>query len=431
MRSEQNIDLTKIRSRYERACADYEKLRGQGLKIDMTRGKPSSAQLDLCNALLTLPGNGDYFQSDGGDTRNYFGSVQGLPEARALFSRMMGAPPERILIGNNSSLALMHDAIVYALLKGVPGGRGPWIPDQPITFLCPSPGYDRHFAICAEYDIRMVPVRLTGAGPDMDLVEDLVKDSSVRGMWCVPKYSNPTGETYSDEVVDRIAGMETGAPDFRVFWDNAYGVHRLSEKEVTLKNLLEACELAGHPDRALVFGSTSKMTFAGGGLAMLAASQANIDWFVARCSKRSIGPDKLNQLRHVRFLRDHDGIERLMEAHRQLLAPKFAAVEAAFGARLGDGELACWTRPDGGYFVCVDVEGECAARVVALAKQAGITMVAAGQTFPYGKDPNGSNLRIAPSFPELADVTQAAEAIAICIEYAVTEQLLGKAEASA
>lgn len=429
MPNEQNFDPALIRSRYEQACAVFEKLRAQGLKIDMTRGKPSSAQLDLCNALLTLPGNGDYFQGDGGDTRNYFGSVQGLPEARVLFSRMMGAPPERILIGNNSSLALMHDVIVYALLKGVPGGRGAWISDQPITFLCPSPGYDRHFAICAEYDIRMIPVPLTGAGPDMDMVEALVRDPSVRGMWCVPKYSNPTGETYSDEVVDRIARMETGAPDFRVFWDNAYSLHRLTEKEVTLKNVLDACETAGHADRALVFGSTSKMTFAGGGLSLMAASQANIDWFVARCSKRSIGPDKLNQLRHVRFLRDHDGIEGLMEAHRQLLAPKFAAVEAAFDARLGDGELARWTRPDGGYFVSVDVVGGCAARVVELAKQACVTMVAAGQTFPYAKDPDGSNLRIAPSFPEIADLTQAAKAIAICIEVAVTEKLLGEGEA--
>lgn len=431
MQNESSLDRPAVQARHDRASADFAKLCARGLKIDMTRGKPSSAQLDLCNALLTLPGNGDYFQSDGGDTRNYFGSVQGLLEARSLLSRMMGAPPERIVIDNNSSLALMHDVIVYALLKGVPGGNGPWRSDQPIAFLCPAPGYDRHFALCAEYDIRMIPVSLTGAGPDMDMVEELVLDPSVCGMWCVPKYSNPTGETYADQVVDRIARMKTGASDFRVFWDNAYSVHRLSEQEVKLKNILEACDAAGHPDRALVFGSTSKMTFAGGGLGMMAASQANIDWFVARSSKRSIGPDKLNQLRHVRFLRDHDGIERLMEAHRQLLAPKFAAVEAALRARLGDGDLALWTRPEGGYFISAEVEGGAAARVVELAKQAGITMVAAGQTFPYGKDPNGSNLRIAPSFPESEDVAAAAEAIAICIEYAVTESLLGEGASGA
>lgn len=419
-------DLASIRSRHERARADFAAICAKGLKIDMTRGKPSTAQLDMCNALLTLPGNGDYFQADGGDTRNYFGSVQGLPEARELFSKMMGAPPERILIGNNASLSLMHDTIVYALLKGLPGGAGPWVTDKPITFLCPSPGYDRHFRICQTYDIKMVNVPLTGAGPDMDMVEELVKDPSVRGMWCVPKYSNPTGETYSDEVVDRLAKMKTGAPDFRLFWDNAYGLHRITEKDVVLKNILDACEAAGNPDRAIVFSSTSKITFAGGGLGMMASSQANIDWYVSHASTRSIGPDKLNQLRHVRFLKDHNGLLELMEGHRRILAPKFAAVEAAFEERLGGSGLATWTTPDGGYFVSVDVEPGCATRVVELAKEAGIVMVKAGAPFPYGKDPDDTNLRIAPSFPEPKDIAAAAEAIAVCIEYAVTEKLLGQ-----
>lgn len=419
-------DLASIRSRHERARADFAAICAKGLKIDMTRGKPSTAQLDMCNALLTLPGNGDYFQADGGDTRNYFGSVQGLPEARELFSKMMGAPPERILIGNNASLSLMHDTIVYALLKGLPGGSGPWVTDKPITFLCPSPGYDRHFRICQTYDIKMVNVPLTGTGPDMDMVEELVKDPSVRGMWCVPKYSNPTGETYSDEVVDRLAKMKTGAPDFRLFWDNAYGLHRITEKDVVLKNILDACEAAGNPDRAIVFSSTSKITFAGGGLGMMASSQANIDWYVSHASTRSIGPDKLNQLRHVRFLKDHNGLLELMEGHRRILAPKFAAVEAAFEERLGGSGLATWTTPDGGYFVSVDVEPGCATRVVELAKEAGIVMVKAGAPFPYGKDPDDTNLRIAPSFPEPKDIAAAAEAIAVCIEYAVTEKLLGQ-----
>lgn len=419
-------DLASIRSRHERARADFAAICAKGLKIDMTRGKPSTAQLDMCNALLTLPGNGDYFQADGGDTRNYFGSVQGLPEARELFSKMMGAPPERILIGNNASLSLMHDTIVYALLKGLPGGSGPWVTDKPITFLCPSPGYDRHFRICQTYDIKMVNVPLTGAGPDMDIVEELVKDPSVRGMWCVPKYSNPTGETYSDEVVDRLAKMKTAAPDFRLFWDNAYGLHRITEKEVVLKNILDACEAAGNPDRAIVFSSTSKITFAGGGLGMMASSQANIDWYVSHASTRSIGPDKLNQLRHVRFLKDHNGLLELMEGHRRILAPKFAAVEAAFEERLGGSGLATWTTPDGGYFVSVDVEPGCATRVVELAKEAGIVMVKAGAPFPYGKDPDDTNLRIAPSFPEPKDIAAAAEAIAVCIEYAVTEKILGQ-----
>jgi aspartate/methionine/tyrosine aminotransferase len=412
-----------IQARFDRAKVDYSDLCKAGLKIDMTRGKPSAAQLDLSNVMLTLPGNGDFYQADGGDTRNYFGSVQGLPEARVLFARMMGAPPERILIGNNSSLALMHDCIVYALLKGVPGGPTPWSATQSITFLCPAPGYDRHFSICEECGIRMIAVPLTGNGPDMEIVERLALDPSVRGMWCVPKYSNPTAETYSAETIQRIARMRTGAPDFRVFWDNAYGVHHLTDERVEIANILTLSEQAGHPDRVLVFASTSKVTFAGGGLALLAASEANIKWFVERSSIRTIGPDKLNQLRHVRFLRDHGGIERLMAAHRKLLEPKFKAIDAAFERRLQGTGLASWTKPLGGYFVSVDVYDGCAYRVVKLAKEAGISMVPAGQTFPYRKDPRDSNLRIAPSFPELEEVSTGAEGIAICIEYAVAERL--------
>jgi len=414
---------SELHARLERAKTDFARLCQTGLKIDMTRGKPSSAQLDLSNAMLTLPGNRDFYQADGGDTRNYFGSMQGLPEARGLFAQMMGAPPERILIGNNSSLALMHDCIVYALLKGVPGGTAPWGAAGPITFLCPAPGYDRHFAICEEYGIRMLAVPLTGSGPDMDVVERLVLEPSVRGMWCVPKYSNPTGETYSDEVIQRIASMPTGAADFRVFWDNAYGVHHLTEHRSEIANLLHLSQQAGHPDRPLMFASTSKMTFGGGGLGLLAASEANIAWFVAGSSKRTIGPDKLNQLRHVRFLRDHTGIESLMAQHRKLLAPKFKAVEAAFARRLQGTDFARWSKPLGGYFVSVDVYNGCAARVVELAKQAAILLVPAGQTFPYRNDPNDSNLRIAPSFPEVAQVAAAAEGIAICIDYAVAERL--------
>jgi aspartate/methionine/tyrosine aminotransferase len=411
-----------IDARFASLSDDFSSLCAAGLNIDMTRGKPSAAQLDLSNAMLNLPGSGDGLQADGGDTRNYFGSVQGLLEARVLFARMMGAAPERILIGNNSSLALMHDCIVYALLKGVPGGTAPWSAAKGTTFLCPVPGYDRHFAICEAYGIKMIAVPLTGTGPDMDIVEPLALDPSVRGMWCVPKYSNPTGETYSKETIERIACMPTAAGDFRLFWDNAYGVHHLTDRPMQIANILELCEEAGHADRPLVFASTSKMTFAGAGLGLLAASEANIAWFVARCSRRSIGPDKLNQLRHVRFLRDHAGIERLMAAHRKLLAPKFEAVDAAFARRLQGKGIARWSKPLGGYFVSVDVLEGCAARVVALAKRAGIEMVPAGQTFPYRTDPRDSNLRIAPSFPELNDVAAAAEGIAICIECAVDER---------
>ncbi len=407
----------------ERASRDYDALCNKRLRIDMTRGKPGPDQLALSSAMLTLPGNGDYFLADGGDARNYFGSVQGLPETRALFSRMLGAPPERITVGNNSSLALMHDCIVYALLKGVPGGSRPWSADQPITFLCPSPGYDRHFAICEDYGIRMVSVAMTGEGPDMDEVERLVLDPAVRGMWCVPKYSNPTGETYSRSTVERIARMRTGAPDFRVFWDNAYSVHHLTDEAVEIANILELCEEAGNADRAFVFASTSKITFAGAGLGLFAASARNIEWFAARSGKRTIGPDKLNQLRHVRFLRDDAGLQRLMQSHRALLAPKFAAIDKIFERRLGGAGIARWSKPKGGYFVSVDVQDGCAKAVVALAKEAGIAMVPGGQTFPYRHDPNDRNLRIAPSFPSLEEVTAAADGIAICIQLAAARRL--------
>jgi DNA-binding transcriptional MocR family regulator len=418
-----DMKAAELQQFHARVRADYEAFRAKGFKLDMTRGKPSAEQLDLSNALLQLPGNGDWHQADGGDTRNYFGSIQGLPEARALFAGILGAPPEQILIANNSSLALMHDIIVFALLKGMPGGAGPWSKAGP-AFLCPVPGYDRHFAICEAYGIEMIPVPLTGHGPDMDAVERLAADPAVKGMWCVPKYSNPTAETYAPEVVERLAAMKTGAPDFRLFWDNAYASHHLTDARPALVNILEACAAAGHPDRAFVFASTSKMTFAGGGLAMCASSPDNIRWLCDRLSKRTIGPDKLNQLRHVRFLEDQAGIDRLMAAHRRLLVPKFAAVEAALTRRLDGTGVAGWTRPQGGYFISVDVMDGCARRVVALAAEAGLALVPAGATFPYGRDPDDRNLRIAPSFPSLKEVETAAEGVAICILLAAAEALL-------
>lgn len=412
-------ELAEIR---QRAQADYEDLCSKGLKIDMTRGKPGPDQLDLSTPLLTLPGNGDYFLADGTDARNY-GGPQGLPEARALFATMMGAPPEQIVIGNNSSLAVMHDCIAYALLKGI-GEHAPWSTGETVKFLCPSPGYDRHFLICETYGIEMIPVALTGEGPDMDQVEELVRDPAVRGIWCVPKYSNPTAETYSNETIERLVRMETGASDFRLFWDNAYSMHHLTDDEVDLPNILELCAAAGCPDRAFVFGSTSKMTFGGAGLGLFASSPNNVAWFLRHAGVRTIGPDKLNQLRHVRFLKDHEGLKRHMRAHRDIIAPKFAAVESAFQSRLGGTGFADWVEPQGGYFVSVDVHQGCAARVVELAEQAGISMVAAGQTFPYRKDPKDSNLRIAPTYPSLPDVKAAVDGIAICIQLAVSERML-------
>lgn len=420
-----DMNTAELQQAHARALADYEAFKARGVKLDMTRGKPSEAQLDLSNQLLRLPGNGDWHTADGGDTRNYFGSLQGLPEARALFGGIMGAPVDQILIGNNSSLALMHDCLVFALLTGVPGGGAPWSKGS-AKFICAVPGYDRHFALCEAYGIEMATVPLTGAGPDMDAVEALAADPVVKGMWCVPKYSNPTGETYAPEVVRRLAAMKTGAPDFRLFWDNAYASHHLTDARPDLANILDFCAAAGHSDRAFVFASTSKMTFAGGGLALFASSPDNIAWLCARLSKRTIGPDKMNQLRHVRFLKDQAGIDRLMDGHRALLAPKFAAVDDILTRRLGGTGAADWTKPAGGYFVSVDVTDGCARRVVALAAEAGLALVPAGATFPYGRDPNDRNIRLAPSYPGLKDIETAVDGVATCILLAVTETLLAR-----
>ncbi|GJD56782.1 aminotransferase class I/II-fold pyridoxal phosphate-dependent enzyme [Methylobacterium dankookense] len=402
---------------------EFEALKGQGLKLDMTRGKPASAQLDLSAEMLALPGNRDTTAEDGTDARNY-GNLQGLAETRALFATLMGAPADQIVVANNSSLALMHDTIVYALLKGVPGGKGPWSKEEPISFLCPVPGYDRHFALCEGYGIRMIPVEMTGEGPDMDAVEKAVADPSVKGIWCVPKYSNPSGETYSEATTRRLAAMKTGAPDFRIFWDNAYAVHHLTAERPALANILEACSEAGNPNRAVVFASTSKVTLAGAGLALWASSPENVRWYLAQAGRRSIGPDKLNQLRHVRFLRDDAGIAAHMDKHRELIGPKFAAVDEAFAARLNGQGVARWSAPKGGYFITLDVQDGTASKVVALAKEAGLALTPAGATHPYGKDPHDRTLRIAPTFPSLAEVRKAAEAVALCTLLAACEARL-------
>ncbi|WP_020674453.1 aminotransferase class I/II-fold pyridoxal phosphate-dependent enzyme [Methylopila sp. M107] len=402
------------------ARADFDAFKARGLKLDMTRGKPSPEQLDFSEGMLALPGNRDHTTEAGEDARNY-GGLQGILEVRKLFAGPLGVGAENVVVGGNASLAMMHDVIVWALLKGVPGSERPWSKESEIAFLCPAPGYDRHFAILEEYGIKMIPVRLTGEGPDMDEVERLVRDPAVKGMWCVPKYSNPTGELYSDETIRRLAKMETGAPDFRLFWDNAYVLHHLTESRREILNVVEACAAAGNPDRAFVFASTSKMTIAGAGLAFFASSPANVKWQMARASKQSIGPDKLNQLRHIRFLKDEAGLVAHMDKHRASLAPKFKAVTDALAARLGDTGAATWIVPEGGYFVSVDLVPGAASRTVALAKEAGLALTPAGATWPYGKDPEDANLRLAPSFPTLADVKVASEGIAICMALASAE----------
>ena len=397
------------------AQALYEQFKQRGLKLDMSRGKPAPEQLDLSNALTdALPG---YAAADGTDCRNYGGGV-GLPEARALFGELLGVPAAQVVVDGSASLSLMHDVIVYALLNGVPGGQ-PWVGQQPV-FLCPVPGYDRHFSICELRGIKMVNIPMDDKGPDMDLVERLVAaDPAIKGMWCVPKYSNPSGAVYSDQVVQRLAAMQTAAPDFRLMWDDAYHFHHLGDENVEIADIIKACAAAGHPERAIVFASTSKVSWAGSGIAALAASPANIAWWTKHAGVRSIGPDKINQLRHVRLLKDKAGVDALMQRHRALLQPKFEAVLAQFSALLGEVDGVSWTVPKGGYFIDLVTPPGAARRTIALAKEAGITLTPAGAAYPYGVDPEDSHIRIAPSFPSLPEIAQAAEGIALSLKLAI------------
>lgn len=400
----------------------YHAFQAKGLKLDLTRGKPSPAQLELSAELLSLPGSESWLAEGSTDCRNY-GGLQGLAEARRLFSGMLGGPPEQVVVANNSSLALMHDTVVYSLLKGNCDSSVPWSRQEEIAFLCPVPGYDRHFRICADYGIRMIPIALREDGPDMNEAERLVaQDPAIKGMWCVPKYSNPTGTVYSDEVIERLAAMKTAAADFRLFWDNAYAVHHLTPERIEIANILELCTRYGHGNRPLVFASTSKITMAGAGLGLFAASPQNVKWLLARFTPRTIGPDKLNQLRHVFFLKNEAGILRLMEKHRALVAPKFQAVLDVFGRELAHLPEVSWTRPKGGYFISLDVPRGCARRVVTLAKEAGIELTPAGATHPHGEDPEDRTIRIAPTFPKLTEVTQAAEGVALCVQLAAAEK---------
>jgi len=401
----------------------YEAFQKKGLKLNLTRGKPSSAQLDLSAGLLALPGEKDFMTEGATDCRNY-GGLQGLVEARRLFAGMLGAPAEQVVVANNSSLALMHDCVTYALLKGTCDGVAPWGKQGDIAFICPVPGYDRHFRICEDYGIRMIPLMLREDGPDMEEVERLVAgDASIKGMWCMPKYSNPTGVTFSSKVIERLAAMKTAAADFRLFWDNAYAVHHLTDERVEIANMLELCAKYGQPNRAFVFASTSKITLAGAGLALFAGSKDNVKWLLARMNPRTIGPDKLNQLRHVLFLKNEAGILELMDRHRGLIAPKFRRVQAVFEEKLKGVAGVSWTRPKGGYFISLEVSKGCAKRVVTLAAEAGMELTPAGATHPYGKDPEDRTIRIAPTFPGLTEVGQAAEGVALCVQLAAAEHV--------
>ncbi|BEU21956.1 aminotransferase class I/II-fold pyridoxal phosphate-dependent enzyme [Paraburkholderia sp. 22B1P] len=398
----------------------YDEFRQLAMRLDMSRGKPSPEQLDLSRALLDEAGTAGYVSRDGIDCRNY-GHLLGLPEAREFGAQLLDVDVAQVVAAGNSSLELMHDALAFAMLHGMPG-QAPWSRQGEVAFLCPVPGYDRHFAICEALGIRMIPVPMTQDGPDMDAVEAHVKgDASIKGIWCMPLYSNPSGAIWSRESVERLAALPAAASDFRLFWDDAYRFHHLTDTPHGTPNIVELCERAGHADRALVFASLSKVTVAGGGIAFLAASQRNIGWWQKHMSVRTIGPDKLNQLRHVRFLRDRAGLERLMAKHRALLRPKFDAVVSTFEALLADVPGVSWNRPEGGYFISLYVPKGYAKRTVALAAEAGLVLTPAGAAYPYGRDDEDRHLRIAPSFPSLDEVTLAARGIALSLRRALEE----------
>jgi DNA-binding transcriptional MocR family regulator len=424
------VDLTRLgpeqlAAEAERLLKEYEDLSAQKLALDLTRGKPSPEQLDLSNGLESLPGEGDIRAADGTDVRNYGGGLAGLPELREIYSGFLRVPAAQLMAHDNSSLALMHDTVIHAMMFPLPGGQTRWAdtPGGP-AFLCPVPGYDRHFAICQKFGIEMIPVPMTPDGPDLDVAERLAAENPrIKGMWCVPKYSNPDGAIYSAETIGRLAALPAAAPDFRLFWDDAYAVHHLTDEAVPSAPILEVCEAADYPDRVFVFGSTSKVTVAGAGVAFLGSSRANLAWLQGHLSKRTIGPDKINQLRHVRFLRDAAGVEALMAAHRRILEPKFAMVDTVLEEGLAGTGVATWTKPRGGYFVSLDVLDGCAAEVVRLAAAAGIALTPAGATFPGGHDPRDRNIRLAPTFPDLDSLEKAMRGVVTCVLLAAVAKL--------
>jgi DNA-binding transcriptional MocR family regulator len=422
----QSLGRDELQAHHDQQARNYADLQAKKLSLDLTRGKPSAAQLDLSNRLLELPGAGkDAFRDgEGTDTRNY-GGLHGLPELRAIFGELLGIPVPNLIAGNNASLETMHDVIVYSLLHGGVDSPRPWSSDPVLKFLCPAPGYDRHFAITETYGFEMITIPMREDGPDVDLIEEIVAvDPAIKGMWCVPQFSNPTGATYSWENARRLVQMTTAAPDFRLFWDNAYAVHTLTHDFPHQIDILGLAAAAGNAHRPLVFASTSKITFAGAGVSFFGGSLGNIAWYLQHAAKKTIGPDKVNQLRHLRFLRDADGVRLHMQRHQRLLAPKFELVGDILEDRLGDSKIASWTNPQGGYFVSLDVWPGTAKRTVALAKDAGIAVTDAGASFPYRKDPEDKNIRIAPSFPSLPDLRAAIDGLATCALLSATEALL-------
>ncbi len=413
-------------SEYAVQKARYDAFLGEGLSLDLSRGKPSAEQLDLSNGFLTAVGTPAETKAENGfDCRNY-GELSGIPEARRFFSSYTGIPAENIIVGGNSSLNLMYDAIARCMIFGTQGSLCPWCREEKLRFLCPAPGYDRHFAITESFGFEMIPVRMTETGPDMDEVEQLVKDGSVKGIWCVPKYSNPTGITYSEETVRRLAEMQTAAPDFRIFWDNAYALHAFFTEDDTLADIFAFARAAGNEDRIFYFTSTSKITYPGGGISMVAASDANLALIRKAMTVQTIGHDKINQLRHVRFFREEGSLRAHMLAHGRIIGRKFTILYSVLNEQLADAGIATWTQPKGGYFSSLDVMEGCATRVYNLCREAGVTLTKVGATFPYGRDPEDKNLRLAPSFATDEALYKAAEVLSVAVKLASLEKLLAE-----
>ena len=407
--------------------AEYQSEKDKGLKLDISRGKPSKAQLDLSMPMLdVINSNSDMTTENGTDVRNY-GLLDGIPEAKKLMGDMMDADPSQVIVWGNSSLNIMYDCVARSVLFGVMGST-PWSKLDKVKFLCPVPGYDRHFGVTEQFGIEMINVPVLADGPDMDMVEEYVNnDPAVKGIWCVPVYANPTGSVYSEETVKRMAALKPAAKDFRIYWDNAYCVHHLfdeEEKQAKVLNILEECERAGNPDMVYQFCSTSKVTFAGAGIAAMSSSPANIADIKSKIQWSTIGPDKINQLRHVRFFKDADGLREHMKKHAAIVRPKFEEVLGTLDRELSELEIAQWSHPMGGYFVSFDAMEGCAKKIVEKCKEAGLVLTGAGAAFPYGKDPKDSNIRIAPTMPPMEELKEAMKLFVTCVKLVTVEKLL-------
>ena len=406
---------------------EYKTLEAKGLKLNMARGKPGFTQLDLCEPMLDIINSAsDMKTMMGNDTRNY-GDLDGIGECRSLMADMMSVKKENVIVCGNSSLNVMYDTISRSFTHGV-NGSTPWFKLDKIKFLCPVPGYDRHFKITETFGFEMINIPLYDDGPDMDMVEEYVNnDPAVKGIWCVPKYSNPTGISYSDEVVKRFAALKPAAEDFRIYWDNAYCIHHLYEDtQDEILNILDECEKAGNPNMVYIFSSTSKISFPGSGVSAIASSVENINYILSRMTVQTIGHDKINQLRHARFFKDINGLNAHMKKHAELLRPKFAAVLDALESEIAGLEIGTWIKPRGGYFISFDSMPGCAKAIVSMCKDLGVVMTGAGATFPYGKDPKDSNIRIAPTFPSVEEMKEAAEVFVLCVKLVSVNKLLAE-----